>query len=233
MFTKSAPLYDRLYHFVDYEEAVRRVRAHLHAAHPDARTLLDVGCGTGRHLEYLARDYEVTGLDLNPELLEAARARCPGIPLHEGNMIDFDLSSRFDVITCLFSSIAYVRTLDNLRRTLAGFARHLRPGGVVLIEPWFTPETYWTDTVTTNVAESPEMKIVWMYSSTRQDRLAILDIHYLVGQATGVDHFTERHELGLFTHEEYLAEMQAAGLDPSHDPVGLFRRGLYIGRAAR
>ena len=230
MFTGSAPFYDLLYQFMDYADAAERVGARLRDAHPAARTLLDVGCGTGRHLEHLSRRYEVAGLDLNPELLRAARERCPGVPLHEASMVDFDLASRFDVITCLFSSIAYVRTLDNFRRTVATFVRHLNPGGIVLIEPWFTPESYWTDTITTNVADGPDLKIVWMYGSTRQDRLAVLDIHYLVGRTSTVEHFTERHELGLFTHEEYMAGIRDAGLEPAHDPVGLFRRGLYIGR---
>ncbi|MBA3496241.1 MAG: class I SAM-dependent methyltransferase [Gemmatimonadales bacterium] len=230
MFTRSAPYYDRLYHFLDYADAAERVRARIRAGHPKARTLLDVGCGTGKHLEHLSREYDVAGLDLNPELLRAARKRCPDISLHQGNMIEFDLSSTFDVLTCLFSSIAYVKTLDNLRRTLANFARHLRPGGIALIEPWFTPESFWTGTVTTNFADAPDLKIVWMYTSTREDRVAILDMHYLIGRPSGVEHFTERQELGLFTHEEYLAGIRDAGLEPEHDPVGLFRRGLYIGR---
>ncbi|MFL5493747.1 MAG: class I SAM-dependent methyltransferase [Gemmatimonadales bacterium] len=231
MFTRSAPYYDYIYHFLDYADAAARVRTRVQADHPEARTLLDVACGTGKHLEYLSRDYQVAGLDLNPELLQAARRRCPGIPLHQGNMTEFDLPSRFDVITCLFSSIAYIRTLDNLRRALVNFARHLTPGGLVLIEPWFTPESFWTGTVTTNFADAPDLKIVWMYTSTREDRLGVLDIHYLIGRSSGVEHFTERHEVGLFTHEEYLAAIRDAGLRPEHDAVGLFRRGLYIGHA--
>jgi SAM-dependent methyltransferase len=231
MYTKSAPFYDRLYHYLDYAGAAERVRERLRTAHPQARTLLDVGCGTGRHLEHLARDYQVTGLDLNPELLRGAGERCPGIPLVQGDMTDFDLGTTFDVITCLFSSIAYVKTLENLGRTLARFAHHLNPGGLVLIEPWFTPETYWTDTVTTNFSDGADLKIAWMYTSTRRDRLAVLDIHYLVGQPSRVEHFTECHELALWTHEEYLASIRAVGLEPDHDPVGLFRRGLYLGRA--
>jgi SAM-dependent methyltransferase len=233
MYTRSARFYDQLYHFLDYEAAAARVRARLREAHPEARTLLDVGCGTGRHLEHLAGDYEVSGLDLSPELLAAARARCPTVSLYEGDMTGFDLGTTFDVITCLFSAIAYVRTLENLRRSLATFARHLNPGGVVLVEPWFTPEMYWTDTVTTNFADAPDLKIAWMYTSTRRDRLAVLDIHYLVGQPSGVQHFTECHELGLWTKEEYMGSFRAAGLEVVHEPIGPFRRGLYQGRAPR
>jgi ubiquinone/menaquinone biosynthesis C-methylase UbiE len=233
MYIRSAPWYDRLYHFVDYGEGAAHIRERIRAEHPDARTLLDVGCGTGRHLEHLAKDYEVQGLDLNEDLLRAAQVRCPAVPLHQGDMVDFALPERFDVITCMFSAVAYVRTLDNFRRAVMNFARHLQPGGIVLIDPWFTPETFWTETITTNVADGPDAKIVWMYSSTRRDRLAILDIHYLVGQAATVEHFTERHELGLFTHDEYMAGLRDAGLEPAHDPVGPLRRGLYVGRRPR
>ncbi len=44
-------------------------------------------------------------------------------------MESFDLAKEFDVITCLFRAIGYVRTLPALEATLRNFARHLRPGG--------------------------------------------------------------------------------------------------------
>ena len=60
--------------------------------------------------------------------------------------------------------------------------------------------------------------------------MAILDFHYLVGTPQGVTHFTERHELGLFTIEEMLGAFQQADLDVKYEPEGLTGRGLYIAR---
>jgi ubiquinone/menaquinone biosynthesis C-methylase UbiE len=71
VFTESAAFYDVLYSFVDYEAAVREIRQRLDAQAPHARSLLDVGCGTGRHVELLRERYEVEGLDINP--------RCSGL----------------------------------------------------------------------------------------------------------------------------------------------------------
>lgn len=231
MFTKSARYYDELYAFKDYGAAAGQLRGLLQEQHPQARTLLDVGCGTGQHLGYLRESYHVEGLDLNGDLLALARDRCPDVPFHQGDMTGFDLGHAFDVVTCLFSSIAYVRTLDNLRRTAVCLARHLHPGGLVVIEPWFAPERYWTGTITSNYVDKPDLKIAWMYTSERMENLSVLDIHYLVGTPEKVEHFTERHEFGLFTDDEYRGALRDAGfVDIRHDPEGLFRRGLYTAR---
>jgi ubiquinone/menaquinone biosynthesis C-methylase UbiE len=232
MFTKSARFYDALYAFKDYAAAAAQLRALLQERRPDAATLLDVGCGTGKHLEQLRERYEVAGLDINPDMLDIARRRCPEVPFHQADMTDFDLGRRFDVVTCLFSSIAYVKTAENMRRAVATMARHLEPGGLLVIEPWFEPERYWTGTITANfAAQQPDLKIAWMYTSERVDHLSVLDIHYLVGTPQSVEHFTERHEMGLFTREEMEAAFRDAGLDPSYDPQGPFGRGLWVGEA--
>jgi ubiquinone/menaquinone biosynthesis C-methylase UbiE len=229
VFTKSAQYYDALYSVQDYGAAAGKLRARLRELHPEAKTLLDVGCGSGRHLGHLQEHYRVEGFDLNPDLLALAQARCPGVAFHQGDMADFDIGRRFDVVTCLFSSIAYVKTLERMRQAIATMKRHLAPGGVVVVEPWFTPESYWTGTITANFVDQPELKIAWMYTSEREDRVSVLDINYLVGTPQSVDHFTERHEMGLFTREEYLGAFKDAGLVATHDPEGLFKRGLYVG----
>ena len=79
-------------------------------------TLLDVACGTGRHLEYFVREASCVGLDIEPGLLAVAGRRCPGVELVPGDMTDFELGRTFDAVTCLFSSIGYVRTVEGLRR---------------------------------------------------------------------------------------------------------------------
>jgi ubiquinone/menaquinone biosynthesis C-methylase UbiE len=229
MFTKSAQFYDALYHFKDYAAAADKLHLLIRQICPSATTLLDIACGTGKHVYYLRNYYTVEGLDLNPELLELARQRCPDVTFHQGNMVDFHLERSFDVVTCLFSAIGYVKTVGNLDNTVAKMAQHLKSGGMLVVEPWFTPENYWKDRVTLNCVDQPELKIAWMYVSELQGRLSIADIHYLVGTPQGIDHFTERHEVGLFTHAEYLDAFRKCGLDVRHDPIGLFGRGMYIG----
>lgn len=229
MFTKSASFYDALYHFKDYATASNQLHALIQQLNPNAKTLLDVGCGTGKHLEYLREYYKVEGLDINAEMLDIARKRCPEGSFHHGTMVDFDLGHTFDVVTCLFSSIGYVKTVDNLERAVLCMAHHLQPGGIIVLEPWFSPENYWVGKVFANFVDQPELKIAWMYISEVEGRVSIFDITYLVGTPQGISHFTERHEMGLFTYEEYLKSFIKAGLEVSYNSKGLFGRGMYIG----
>jgi SAM-dependent methyltransferase len=229
MYTKSALLYDALYHFKDYAAESKQLHTLIQQYSPGAQTLLDVCCGTGKHLKCLREYYRVEGLDINPEMLEVARGRCPGVPFHLEDMVDFNLGHTFDVVACLFSSIGYVRTMARLNRAVASMARHLRPGGIIVVEPWFSPESYWVGRITANFVDEPELKIAWMYTSEVAGRVSIFDIKYLVGTPQGVGHFTERHEMGLFTHEEYLEAFHRAGLEVCYDSQGLFGRGMYTG----
>src|SRR5581483_10962704 len=91
VFTRSTHLYDAVYSFKDYAAESARLHELIQARRPGAATLLDVACGTGAHLEQLGRWYEVEGVDVDPEMLEVARARLPGVPLHAGDMRELDL----------------------------------------------------------------------------------------------------------------------------------------------
>jgi SAM-dependent methyltransferase len=231
MFTRSAQLYDRIYAFKDYRAEVEALVDLVHRdLRSSGRRLLDVACGTGLHLQFLRAEFDVEGLDLDRELLDIAHQRLPGVPLHQGDMVGFDLGRQFDVVTCLFSSIGYVRTLDNLRKAIAAMAAHVLPGGLLLVEPWFTPAAWKPDTVHSLFIDEPELKIARINTSRADGRLSYFDLHYLVGTPEGTEHLVERHELGLFEQQEMVDAFQAAGLEVCYDPKGPMGRGLYIGR---
>jgi SAM-dependent methyltransferase len=230
VFEKSAELYDLLYAWKDYAEEARRVDRWIQQTFPGAETLLDVACGTGKHLEHLSARYRVEGLDREPQLLVIARRRNPGAPLHRGDMVDFALGKTFDAVTCLFSSIAYVPDVDHLRRAVANMAAHVAPGGVLLVEPWFGPDEWQDGHIGALFVDEPELKATRLNVARSAHSRSILEFHYLVATAAGVEHFTEEHSLGLFERAEYLHAFEAAGLDAAYDPEGLEGRGLVLGR---
>jgi ubiquinone/menaquinone biosynthesis C-methylase UbiE len=232
MFSKSAKYYDSIYLETgkDYAGEAEKVHGLIHMLKKTSgNSLLDVACGTGQHIVTLRKHYQVEGLDLDEKMLAIARAKFPDIPFHHASMLDFDLGREFDAVTCLFSSIGYVKTTPNLNRAIGNMARHLKPGGVLVVEPWISPEDWKSGKVHALFVDNTDFKLARMNISERKGNLAFFNFHYLVATDTGVEHFTELHELGLFTQEEYMAAFRSAGLSTMHDGEGLIGRGLYIG----
>ncbi len=231
MFAESAQWYDALYSSKDYSKESAAIVSLVKREHPAARSVLDVACGTAEHDRYLARDYDVDGLDINPDFVRAAAAKNPGGEYFCADMTAFDLGKRYDVVLCLFSSIGYTKTIDKVIQALRCFARHLNADGIVVVEPWFTHDSWNPDgRVHLLTAETSEGKICRMNISEMEGAVSVIDFHYLVGTASGVEHFTERHELGLFSVDEMKAAFAAADLAVKHDATGLTGRGLYVAR---
>lgn len=234
-YERSTFIYDDYIQRADYEEGARRLTSLIRKQRAEARTLLDVGCGSGKYLNHLQHNFSCQGLEISEGFLEIARKRCPALPIHKGNMIDFDLGRQFDAICCLFLAIAYVRTVENMERAIASMARHLNPGGVLFIEPWVYPEKFWVGKVTSESVRTGDRDISRMFVTKREGNVSVYDIHYLVGTPQGIDYFVEREELGLFTDAEYKAAFSKAGLSVSYDrDAGLFDAhniGMYWGKA--
>jgi SAM-dependent methyltransferase len=230
---KLADIYDSIYYFIDYSgNAIyieNVIEQYLEQSSKDTR-LLEVACGTGKYLELLQKNYDVAGLDLSQDMLDRAAQRLSGVELHQASMADFSLNQSFDVVCCLFRSIAYLKTKDALVSAVKAMAAHLNPQGIIIIEPFFTPEKFWDKTVTLNNFQDEALKVSWMYSSKKIDDFCRLDIHYLVGADSQVQHFTETHDLGLFNQEDFALAFKEAGLDLTYDPIGPAGIGLYIGQ---
>lgn len=104
-----------------------------------------------------------------------------------------------------------------------------RPGGLLIIEPWFQPGTLPAGRVFGTYVEQSDCKVARMNLTEIEGDLSILHFHYLIGTGDGITHLTERHELGLFSHDAYLAAFVAQDLAVAYDAEGLTGRGLYIG----
>lgn len=232
MFTASAELYDTIYSsFKDYGAESDRIAALLRAVHPECRRVLDVGCGTGEHARLLtARGFEADGLDLDPNLLRVAARKNPAGRFLEADMCAFATGGRYDAVLCLFSSIGYARSIERVAQALTCFRDHLAAGGVVAVEPWFTPDAVRPGRTTSLAVGSPPLRIVRTSRLEVAGRMSRVTFEYEIIGPDGTTHATEHHELGLFTIDEMMGAFAAAGLSVSYDPAGLTGRGLYLGR---
>jgi SAM-dependent methyltransferase len=228
VFLESAELYDAIYHFKNYARECECLRSLIGDAVPAASTILDVACGTGEHARFLKDHYAVDGVDINEDYIRAARLKNPAGCYTRADMTGFDLGRNYDVVTCLFSAIGRVTTFERLERAIACMARHVRPGGALIVEPWFTPDQWNPGSLFVHLGEIRAAKVCRLSLSGRDGDVSILLYHYLRGTPEGIEHYTERLQLGLFTRDEMTWAFESAGMAVRYDSEGLMGRGLYL-----
>ena len=92
-------------------------------------TVLDAGCGTGRvAIELARRGIEVVGADLDPDLLERARAKAPELTWSQSDLAVLDLGRTFDVVVLAGNVLGFVAAPDRAA-AVASVARHVVAGG--------------------------------------------------------------------------------------------------------
>jgi SAM-dependent methyltransferase len=115
-------------------ESAAFIRNLIRRHKPEAKTLLELACGTGAVLERLSEYYQVAGLDISIEMLSVARKKLPGAPLVQADMVTFELGQKFDVIISVFDSINHILNFADWGRVFRRVARHLAPGGLFLFD---------------------------------------------------------------------------------------------------
>jgi SAM-dependent methyltransferase len=127
-FATLAPFYD-----LDLEGYEDDIRLYEQLLHTGVRRVLELGCGTGRVAAALARSgIEVTGVDLSPAMLDAARERVAGLPVRlvEADMRSLDLGERFDAVLVPLGGLQHLKTVDDLVAAMETISRHLEPEGI-------------------------------------------------------------------------------------------------------
>jgi SAM-dependent methyltransferase len=231
----AAELYDLLYQDrKNYAAEAARVTGLIRERSPGARSLLDVACGTGLHLATLSDDFdEVAGLELARPMLDRAARRLPGVPLHHTDMRGFDLGRRFDAVVSLFSAVGYLETAADLRAAIASMAAHLSDGGVLVVEPWYFPDTFLPGHVSAHAVRDGAggRGIARVARSTVEGNRTRIEIHYLLGDPeTGVRHHTDVDRLTLFSRTEYTGAFHACGLDVEYLDTGDGGPGFLVGQ---
>jgi len=231
-FTHWAELYDRIYAHrgKDYAGEVAAIHTAINAhAQRDVTSVLDVGCGTGSHLQFLQKQYEAQGLDCNHAMLRVAQRKCPNVLLHQKDMTTMQLPGSYDAMVCLFGSINYLADADMLRQTARAMAGHLSPGGVLLIEPAILPERLSPPRTDVVKLDEPDLRLTRTANAKLIDQALVITFAFEITHPVGIDPFTETHTIRLFDQRDFEQAMHDAGLHVTLDAHGLAGKGLFIG----
>lgn len=101
---------------------------------PGARTLLELGCGSGSMLRLLSKNYAAKGIDLSPKMVQIARKKAPRAQVSVGDITSFSFKDRYDVILSPFDTINHVTSFHSWKRVFANAHRHLSPDGVFIFD---------------------------------------------------------------------------------------------------
>jgi ubiquinone/menaquinone biosynthesis C-methylase UbiE len=230
-YRKLAKYYDVIYSFKNYKKESNDItRLISKYKKSKGNMLLDVGCGTGKHIQYLKLKYKCAGTDLNGEMLAIARKNIKGVEFKRRNMMNLNLNERFDVITCLFSAIGYLKTSDQLKRTFGGFYRHLNPGGICIIDAWFDKSRWHVGSVHMRAYDYAGLKIARIGYSSIHGNMSVLDEHYVIAEKNkGVTDVADKSELRLTERKEFIRLLKDVGFSPILLKGAIMGRDRYVG----
>lgn len=207
-----APLWPLVSPVEEYASEAGEIFCVLGQHAPDARTLLELGCGGGHVAFYLKRRFDCTLTDLSAPMLACSRRLSPDCVHVEGDMRSLALARTFDVVLA-HDAIDYMTSEDDLRAAFDTAWRHLGPGGLACFIPDHVAETYAPDTSVSG-SDGDDGRAVRMleWSEPVKDGEHTVTVHYsfVVRDPAGeVTTFYERHTIGLFpraTWERLLTE---------------------------
>ena len=229
-FDEMADYYDAMY--VDpagYEQECKQVvEIAKKYGESGGNTLLDIACGTGEQAKILARHFSVVGFDLSEGMIDIARKKVPEAKFHVADLCAFDLTRQFDVVVNLYGSIGFVENFERMQAAIQAAYRHLKPGGVFILTPWSTKETFQEGIFSSaNQREGICFCRMEVIRRLSEDKVRV-EMHHLIGKDLTVRSFKHEQTISLFTESEYVSVLESAGfeillrLDASQFRMGAF-----------
>lgn len=148
VFDHYACYYDLLYRDKDYAAEATYVASHIRQLNPSAKTILELGCGTGAHAEFFARlGFTVVGVDMSATMLNQAETRKAKLPTEiaerltfiQGDVRSIRTGEQYDAVISLFHVMSYQTSNADLENSFATAAVHLKPDGIFLFDFWYGP----------------------------------------------------------------------------------------------
>lgn len=134
-YKKISYYYDELISEMDYTLWFNFIKPYL----KKDSSILDLACGSGTFAILLKLSgYDVEGLDLSSSILEIALEKAKinhlTIPFYHMDMIHFNLEKKYDVITCFFDSVNFIKDVNNINQMISNVYSHLKPNGYFIFD---------------------------------------------------------------------------------------------------
>jgi len=233
VFGAYSQYYDLLYKDKDYTGEAAYVRSLIERYHSGARSVLDLGCGTGRHALLLAESgYQMTGVDRSEDMLNAANSQLSSASPElarrlassgaapkflQGDLRSVRTGQKYDVVVSLFHVMSYQTSNDDLKAALLTFKEHLLPGGVAIFDCWYGPAVL-TEHATprTRHLESDRIALVRSAEPVLRPNQNCVDVNYRIlitdKHSGAVQELRETHVMRYLFSPEVELLLEASGM---------------------
>jgi SAM-dependent methyltransferase len=182
-FSEYARYYDLFYRGKDYAAEAARLDGWLRTGGAIAETLVDIGCGTGRHAREFSRlGWEVFGVDASAEMIERARASTPAggpVVYATGLGATFELPRTVAAAVSLFHVASYHVGPGDLFAMVTNVRRQIVPGGRFIFDFWHGPGVLADPPVRrTRSVEEGRMKVTRISVPDHHPRQCRIDVQY-------------------------------------------------------
>jgi SAM-dependent methyltransferase len=198
----------------DYvEEATLYVDAIEQLTRRPVRCVLELGSGGGNNASHMKRRFEMTLVDLSPEMLEVSRVLNPECEHVAGDMRTIRLDRRFDAVF-VHDAVMYLTEEEDLRAAIHTAAAHLEPGGVALFVPDATTESYHPETEAGGTDGDGRSMRYLQWSRPATGTTFSTTFVYVLREGDDPPIVTwEDHVTGLFPRQRWLDLITEAGLE--------------------
>lgn len=225
LYTQLADWFHLLTRPADYATEAEMYRRAIELALPAVpgsprRSMLELGSGGGNTASHLKSGFALELSDLSPAMIAVSRRLNPELVHHQGDMRTLRLGREFDVVF-LHDAVMYMTTEEDLRATIETARVHTRPGGVVLIVPDYTQETFRPGVhagghdgvdVTPPQPGRALRYLEWIHDPDPTDTECIVDFAYLLLESDGeVSAYSDRHVFGVFPRATWLRLLDEGG----------------------
>jgi SAM-dependent methyltransferase len=206
----------------EYEDEAAEYTRLIFDAVPHAREVLELGSGGGNNASHMKTAFDLTLVDLSPQMQEVSRRLNPGCEHVQGDMRSIRLGRTFDAVF-VHDAIAYMTTEDDLGAVFVTAFEHCRPGGVALFVPDTISETFrpTTDHGGHDGDDRALRYLEWTWDPDPSDTAVRMDLTYVFHEPDGAVHVElDEHVCGLFPRAAWLGGIERAGFEQVR-PVAL------------
>ena len=179
-FNLYSKYYDLIYQNKDYNAEVDYISACIKEYAPNAKSILEFGSGTGGHgLILQSKGYNIYGIERSEKMVEVAITQ--GFHCIQGDITNFKIEQKFDVVISLFHVISYINDNKSLFDVFRNASIHLNTNGLFIFDVWYSPAVYHQKPeVRIKKVENEEISVIRIAEPEIHSKMNVVDVNYTI-----------------------------------------------------